>query len=319
VTWLLDDIAMYGTVTVPEGEGPFPAVVLVAGSGPTDRDWNSPALPGSNGSGRLLAQELAEAGFASIRYDKRASGPHVIENLPRLIGTFSMASHFAELEAAVDALAGAAPIDPARLAGLGNSEGTLHVLHYANAAGLRMPFAAVVLTAPPGCPVGEVLHTQLVAQLGLFPGSGELQPLLDQAMARYAAGEPVDADAALPEPIRQVLAAFESPANLPLARELWNEGAAAGLAEVAQPTLVLLGEKDLQVDSGLDGAPLEASAAGRPNVRIVRLPNANHVLKEDLRPLAEIAQAPGTGYNEDGTRLDPQAVAAITGFLRSLG
>lgn len=90
VSWTLDGIDMFGTITAPAGDGPFPAVVLVAGSGPTDRDWNSPMLPGTNGSGRLLAESLAEHGFASLRYDKRASGPHVVENLPRLAGTFSM-------------------------------------------------------------------------------------------------------------------------------------------------------------------------------------------------------------------------------------
>ncbi|MCL2515003.1 MAG: hypothetical protein FWD85_01270 [Microbacteriaceae bacterium] len=314
VSWQLDDITMYGTVTVPDGTGPFPAVAVVAGSGPTDRDWNSPMLPGTNGSGKLLAEALAEAGFASIRYDKRASGPHVMENLPRLIGTFSMASHLAELEAAVAALAAEASVDITRLAGLGNSEGTLHVLHYAN-SGQRMPLAAVVLAAPPGRPVGEVLRTQLTAQLALV-GAAEHQPLLDAAMERYSAGEPMAPDVALPEQLRQLLLSFEAPANLPLARELWNEGAAAGLAEVAQPTLVLLGEKDLQVDARADGGPLEAAAAERPNVAITYLPNANHILKEELRPMAEVAQAPGTNYNEDGTRLDPQAVDAIVAFLR---
>jgi uncharacterized protein len=86
VTWPLGPTTVYGTVVMPEGAGPFPGVVLVAGSGPTDRDWNSPLLPGSNGSGRLLAEALGRAGFASLRYDKRASGPHVRETIPLLIG-----------------------------------------------------------------------------------------------------------------------------------------------------------------------------------------------------------------------------------------
>ena len=48
---------------------------MIAGSGPTDRDWNAPFIPGTNGSAGLLAEALANAGFASIRYDKRLSGP----------------------------------------------------------------------------------------------------------------------------------------------------------------------------------------------------------------------------------------------------
>lgn len=89
VTWQLDGITMGGTVVRPGGVGPFPAVVLVAGSGPTDRDWYSPLLPGSNGSGQLFAEAFAGAGIASMRYDKRASGPHARENASKLVGTMS--------------------------------------------------------------------------------------------------------------------------------------------------------------------------------------------------------------------------------------
>ncbi|MCQ9166136.1 S9 family peptidase [Arthrobacter sp. STN4] len=96
VSWELDGITMAGTVARPDGGGPFPAVVLVAGSGPNDRDWCSPLLPGANGSGRLFAEALAIAGFASIRYDKRVSGPHAMQNFPRPTGRLSMQSHLDE-------------------------------------------------------------------------------------------------------------------------------------------------------------------------------------------------------------------------------
>jgi hypothetical protein len=84
VNWQLDSTTVYGTLVRPVGPGPFPAVVMVAGSGPTDRDWNSPLLPGTNGSARLLAEALARAGIASLRYDKRGSGPHARENVALL-------------------------------------------------------------------------------------------------------------------------------------------------------------------------------------------------------------------------------------------
>src|SRR5215467_9813964 len=105
VTWQLGETTVYGTVVRPVGPGPFPAVVMVAGSGPTDRDWNSPLLPGTNGSARLLAEALATAGFASLRYDKRASGPHAHENMRALMGKLSLQSHVDELAGAVRTLA----------------------------------------------------------------------------------------------------------------------------------------------------------------------------------------------------------------------
>src|ERR1700733_4461885 len=105
VSWPLGPTTVYGTLVMPDGAGPYPGVVLVAGSGPTDRDWNSPLLPGTNGSGRLLAEALARVGFASLRYDKRASGPHVRETIPLLIGAITMQSHVDELVGAVCTLA----------------------------------------------------------------------------------------------------------------------------------------------------------------------------------------------------------------------
>src|SRR5947209_7882045 len=130
ITWQLGETSVSGTLVRPVGPGPFPAVVMVAGSGPTDRDWNSPLLPGSNGSARLIAQALARARIASLRYDKRASGPHVRENMQALIGKMSMQSHVEELAGAVRTLANQEYIRSDRLFALTNSEGTLHALNY---------------------------------------------------------------------------------------------------------------------------------------------------------------------------------------------
>jgi uncharacterized protein len=62
------------TLLVPDGRGPMPVVVFIAGSGPTDRDGNSPLLPGKNNGTAMLADGLAAKGIASLRYDKRGIG-----------------------------------------------------------------------------------------------------------------------------------------------------------------------------------------------------------------------------------------------------
>ncbi len=317
VTWRLDDIIMRGTLTLPVGDGPFPGVVLVAGSGPTDRDWCSPLLPGTNGSGRLFAEAFAKAGLASLRYDKRASGPDATENARILFGKFSMRSHLEELVAAVGVLVGNASIDGTRIAGLGNSEGTLHVLHYATSHQV-VPFVGIVLAAPPGRPVGEVLLTQLAMQATRVPGGAELMPEVEAAAARYEAGQPMNIDLKLPDSVKMVLASFEAPANLPLARELWAEDATDSLREVEIPTLVLIGRKDLQIDAALDGGPLERAAIGKDNVTFAYPANSNHVFKEDIRTPVEVAAAPGNGYNENGTLLDPEALETILGWLHKV-
>ena len=314
VTWQLDGITMHGSIVRPDGDGPFPAVVLVAGSGPTDRDWCSPLLPGTNGSGRLYAEALADVGIASLRYDKRASGPHAIENVTKLIGKVSMQSHLDELVAAVGVLAAQDFVDAARIVGFGNSEGTLHVLHYATSA-QDVPFAGIILAAPPGRPVGDVLLAQLALQAAQIPGGTELMAEVKAAAERYTAGQPMDPNPRLPDNVKMVLASFETPANLPLARELWGESATDTLANVEIPTLVLIGGKDLQIDAHADGDPLRKVAAGKGNISFTFPAKANHVLKEDTRTVAEITAAPGTGYNEPGTHLDPESLETILTWL----
>lgn len=61
-------------MTIPEGKRRMPAVLIIQGSGPTDKDGNSAMLPGKNNSLKLLSETLAQAGIASLRYDKRGMG-----------------------------------------------------------------------------------------------------------------------------------------------------------------------------------------------------------------------------------------------------
>jgi pimeloyl-ACP methyl ester carboxylesterase len=274
-------------------------------------------LIGHNGSGRLFAEAFANAGIASLRYDKRASGPDAIESARALFGKLSMRSHLEELVAAVSVLAGHDGVDAARIAGLGNSEGTLHILHYATSR-QDVPFAGIVLAAPPGRSVGELLLAQLALQATQVPDGAALMREVQAAAARYGHGHPMNVDPRLPDSVKMVLASFESPANLPLARELWTENAAVDLSEVDIPTLILIGRKDLQVDATVDGSALELAATGKDNVTFAYPENANHVFKEEVRPLVEVLTSPDNGYNEDGTHLDPEALEAILGWLRGV-
>jgi pimeloyl-ACP methyl ester carboxylesterase len=315
VSWPLGPTTVHGTVLIPEGAGPFPGVVFVAGSGPTDRDWNSPLLPGTNGSGRLLAEALGRAGFASLRYDKRASGPHVRETIPLLIGSISMQSHVDELAGAVRTLAEQHGVLRDRIFAFGNSEGTLHAVNY-QVQDPGIPFAGLVLTGPPGRTVGAVSRSQLAAQANGIPNGEQLLGLYDAAVARFLAGDPAAPDPALPEGVRYLISALETPANLPFARELWTADAAAPLREVRVPVLIVIGKKDLQVDWQADAEPLQRAAAGLSDVTFLFPENANHVLKHEPRPRVELAQGDAmNSYNAADASLDPETVAAIIAWL----
>ena len=72
---------LYGTLEMPAAKPPYPVVLIIAGSGPTDRDGNSSMLPGKNDSLKMLAEDLATRGIASLRYDKRLIGESKIIGL----------------------------------------------------------------------------------------------------------------------------------------------------------------------------------------------------------------------------------------------
>jgi len=319
VSWPLDDTIVYGTLVRPAGPGPFPALALVAGSGPTDRDWNSPLISGTNGSGRLLAEALAADGIASLRYDKRAAGPHAAENLAALAGKISLQSHLAELAGAVRTLAGTPDVDTARIFALTNSEGALHALNYQIQAP-AIPFAGLILLAPPGRPIGAVGRSQVVAQLSGLPNGAEMIAGYDAAIAAFAADQPVTPDPSLPEGVLMLLRGLTHPANLPFARELWVTDAAGWLAQVQAPVLVVIGKKDVQVSWQVDGQALEQATAGHANVTFVSPENANHVMKYLAGSPAALSPAEVmAGYNGPETQLDPEALAAIRGWLAGPG
>lgn len=315
VDWQVDSITVHGTVLCPLGNEPFPAVVFVAGSGPTDRDWSSPLLPGSNGSARLIADALAGAGFASLRYDKRASGPHVRENLPRMIGKISMEGHVAELAGAVRTLASQSFVRGQRIFAVANSEGTLHALSY-QLHSPEIPLAGLVLIAPPGRSVGDVARSQLAAQATALPNADEVMAHYDAAIGRFLAEQPMAPDPSLPAGIRALLDGLATPANLPFARELWTTDGASLVARIGVPTLVVIGKKDIQVDWRADGERLQHAAAGNPDVSFLFPDDANHVLKHETRPRAELTAARVvSSYNAADARLDSGAMSAIIDWL----
>lgn len=315
VSWKVDDIDVNASLTVPEGASPFPAVVMVAGSGPTDRNWNTPLIPGTNGSAALIARALTGLGYITLRYDKRASGPNIRENITKLIGKISMQGHLDELAGGVQLLAGRKDVDPRRIFALTNSEGCIHALNYQLQAD-DLPFAGLVLTSAPGRPVGVVGRSQIAAQLQPVPGGEKLLALYDAAIADFAAGRAVAVDESLPEGMRNLLLGLTTPVNQPFARELWVCDPAELAARVTAPMLVLIGKKDIQVDWQADGVVFEELAKTHPNLTVTYAPDANHVLKHEARARSTLTGADAlTSYNSDENVLDPQCLEFIRTWL----
>ncbi len=318
VSWKVDEIDVPATLTRPAGEGPFPAVIFVAGSGPTDRDWNTPLIPGTNGSGALLARELSKHGFITLRYDKRASGPNGLENAKRMAGKISMQGHTAELAGGVSLLSADSQVNPARIFVLTNSEGCVHALNYQTQPG-NLPFAGLVLTSAFARPTGVLAHSQIAAQLAAVPGGDAMLAGYDAAMEEFMAGRPVPANENLPQGLQQMILAITLPVNQPFARELWGFNPIFKLAEVTAPVLIVLGKKDTQVDWQTDGPLFEAVAHDHSNITLAYFENANHVLKFEPRPRAQLTpEAVMASYGSDDVLLDPEPVTSIISWLETV-
>jgi alpha-beta hydrolase superfamily lysophospholipase len=315
VSWKVEGITVYGTLTTPANGKASCGVVFVAGSGPTDRDWCSPLLPGTNGSGKLLAELLAQKGFVTLRYDKVASGPRVRENMPKLIGKMSMKSHLDELSGAVQTLISEGHIGEDCFFVLTNSEGAIHALNYQLQA-KRRRFRGLVFTGAPGRAIGAVARSQILAQLQALPNALDLIKKYDEAVAAFAVGKPMVVDGSLPEGIRMLLLSLATPANLPFARELWRYDAAEFIAKVDEPILVVIGKKDMQTDWQADGAALEKATAKKTNITYVYPENANHVLKHDETPREQLNAQATLRYNASDTELDQQTADIIIKWIK---
>lgn len=313
IRWMIGQTTVAATVTAPGGPGLHPAVVFVPGSGPTDRNWNSPILPGSNGSAALLATELTKAGFITVRYDKRFAGQYAAGNLPYLLGKISMQGHVEEIEGVVSRLKLRKDVDNNKIFVLTNSEGAIHALNYHK----QVPsFAGFVLTSPSGRVLADLMRGQIESrflELG-YTNTKELMASFDRLVENYKAGKSSSENPVVPE-LEPTKAAFYDPNGLPYFREFLVADTAALFSESGSPALVVLGKKDIQTDWQVDGAILEKAAAGRPDRVFVYPENANHALKYEPKPRAELTSAVIAGYNAEGKVLDPETVKAILDWL----
>jgi pimeloyl-ACP methyl ester carboxylesterase len=309
----IGETTVYATITRPETGEVRPAVVFVPGSGPTDRDWNSPLLPGTNGSAKLLAEELANRGYITLRYDKRFAGPHANENLPLLTGKISMQGHLEEVQAAIDMLYERTDVDTTRIFVLANSEGTLHAVNYQLQAGHRK-FAGMILTGPPGQSMGDLARTQIAAQLVGMPDADNILEMYDAAVSDFVETGTMEPDEALPDSIKLFLSSLTNPLNMPFTQEIWTADIVPELKNIHVPVLVIIGKKDIQIDWQLDGANIQAATQGQENFSFTFPENANHVLKHEPKAREEINPA-SPNYNSDDAVLDAETLEIIIDWL----
>ena len=277
---------LHGTLLMPGGPTRA-AALIIAGSGPTDRNGNNP-LGISASSYRLLAEGLADEGVATVRTDKRGVGESAY---PGMIEADLRFTDYAD-----DTRAWAA--ETARLTGqpcawlIGHSEGAMVAL--VAAAGGDEAVCGLVLLAGAGRPVGAVLREQL---------ANVPEPLRGQAVAILAeleAGRPVT-------DVPPQLAALFRPSVQPYLISWLPLDPAAMVAAYQGPVMIGQGTTDIQV--GLTDA--NALAAARPDARLTIWQGVNHLLK--IAPADRAANI--ATYSDPTLALAPGVVGDVAGFI----
>lgn len=283
-------VRLAGSFTKPRGSGPFPAALLISGSGAQNRDEevfeHRPFL--------VLADHLTRHGIAVLRLDDRgmggSTGSLALADLDDLVGDAGAAVRF--LEARPD-------VDRARIGLIGHSEGGLVAPRVAT----ETPgIAFVLLLAGPGIPGDSLLYLQGATLMRVMGQPAELiawnrrlqERLFEQVKAapdsaslrQRLSGVITDALPLLPEAFVGQVTARSLEGQVGMMSTRWfrsfvSYDPAPALRRLACPTLALTGGKDLQVPprENLPAIGRALAAGGNRDFRTIELPGLNHLFQ----------------------------------------
>jgi pimeloyl-ACP methyl ester carboxylesterase len=300
---------LVGTITKPKGAGPFPAVVLVSGSGPQNRNGevfgHQPFW--------VMADYLTRNGIAVFRYDERGVGDSG--------GDFAQATSYDLKDDAADAISHLRKfpfVDQTKVGAIGHSEGGM--IGWMLAAETNINF--LVAIAPPVVPIDELMEQQT---LDVSKSSGASEEMIDQRMTLnkkvyatvkgtenftdleenlklmlhgHLAELGVD-DQSLERETQAIMDAF-GPTLSPWFFEFMKFSSESYIEKIAIPVFAAFGGKDIQVNASANSEALREMTSARTDLfKITTYPELNHLFqKAETGGLAEYATNPET-FNEE--------------------
>ncbi|UCC60917.1 MAG: alpha/beta fold hydrolase [Dehalococcoidia bacterium] len=277
VSFQTEDSSIAGTLAVPDGEGPFPAAIILVGSGPFDcnGDVDAAAIEAAKAAGvpviavsstyRDIAYGLSEEGIITLRYDKRGIGNSTGEK-----GDYPQSST-RDLTAAIAFLKEHPSVDRERVALVGHSIGGLWALR---AAAEDPEIAALCLMATPAQPFSEVIVEQIEGLLTL-QGANEtyIASVVSQQRALYDQIRSGALDlTTVPEPMRS---------ELEFLTAIMDVAGADYAGEIDSPVLILQGDKDLFTVIPEEAQLLNDAfiAGGNEAVELIVFPDLDHMFR----------------------------------------
>jgi pimeloyl-ACP methyl ester carboxylesterase len=296
------NVHLAGSLTLPNGPGPFPAVLLITGSGAQDRDEtifeHKPFL--------VLADALTRRGIAVLRVDDRGVGGTTGASATDT--TFDFAT---DVEAGVGWLKARKDIDPRRIGLIGHSEGGTIAPIVAH----KDPSVAfIVLWDGPGVKGADIISEQVRAlnlaagaPQAVADGARDLQAKVLAALvsssdpaASHAAIDKVMTGAGAPPVDDKSFAVL----NSPWYRTFVAYDPAPALRALRIPVLAIVGGKDTQVTAAQNIPALKAALASDPKAEVIELPGLNHLLQPATTGGVE-------EYGKIETTIDPAALKLI--------
>jgi hypothetical protein len=283
-----------GTLTLPAGKGPFPAVVLVSGSGPNDQNETD----GPNHPLLDIALGLAARGIASLRYDKRTL------DYPTSINpeTFTLTEEYVpDALAAIRLLDREPAVDPHRIFVLGHSQGGTYAPLIAHAA---PQVAGVIMLAAAAEPLAVALLRQ-TRYLATLPGTIGANAKAELPYVTQEAAEVASPAVLRKDPAGRILLGGAGPAYF-LSGLAYNEVATA--RAIPQPLLFLQGDRDYQVTVVNDLDVWLRGLRGRSGVTVAQFPDADHLFLDGTGPATPL------DYQKPG-QVDPAVIATIASWI----
>jgi pimeloyl-ACP methyl ester carboxylesterase len=302
-------VRLVGTLTLPNGGGPFPAAIFLGGSGRHDRDETI----ADHKPGLVLADALARQGCAVLRYDKRGAGQSTGDYAPAIFTDF-----ISDAKAALAYLRSRPEIAGAKVGIVGHSEGaTIGAILAADD-----PSVAFVVMLAGFANAGNVLVAEQIRRFDLAEGKPAAEAdrtyNLNRACfdAIAAAKDQADAESQ----VRRILAAADPApakaladqalkfARMPSMRFILAYDPAPSLRRLRAPVLALDGSKDTVVPPDINLPALRAALAQDADATVVVLPGLNHFF-----------QLAGTGAPSEMPRIEqtlaPEALAIIVPWV----
>ncbi len=276
-----------GSLMLPASSGKVPVVLIISGSGPTDRDGNNKGIPGKNDSLKMLALSLADAGFASVRYDKR--GVAASAGAANREADLRLDTYVDDAAAWITLLAKDGRFSGVAVAG--HSEGSLIGM----LAAKGRPVKAFVSIAGPAQGAAAILRQQMKQKLP--PELAERNEVVLSSLEKEQEVSDVPAQ----------LAAFYRPSVQPYLISWFKHVPTVEIKELQVPCLILQGDTDVQVPV----SEAKALSVAKPDAELQIIQGMNHVLK--LVPMNQTQQL--ASYGDPTLPTAPELIKNLVQFL----